>query len=52
MVLWTIYVLPTEESEVKAIEIDSEQTFSAFRTKVSNTINVNCSTGYRISKVS
>ena len=41
MVLWTIYVLPTEESEVKAIEIDSEQTFSAFRTKVSNTINVN-----------
>ena len=41
MVLWTIYVLPTEESEVKAIEIDSEQKFSAFRTKVSNAINVN-----------
>ena len=36
MVLWTIFVIPIEEDEIKEVEIDSEQTFGEFRRKVSD----------------
>ena len=36
MVLWTIFVSPIEEDDVKEVEIHSEQTFGEFRRKVSN----------------
>ena len=41
MVLWTIYILPTEESDVKEIEIDNQQTSGEFRKKVADSININ-----------
>ena len=36
MVLWTIFVLPIEENDVKEVEIDSEKTFGEFRRKVAD----------------
>ena len=42
MVLWTIFVMPIEEDEIKEVEIDSEQTFGEFRSIVSNMLpNIN-----------
>ena len=41
MVLWTIFVLPTEEQDIKEVVIDSEKTFGEFRRIVSSMINVN-----------
>jgi hypothetical protein len=41
MVLWTIYVLPTEEADVKEITIDSEKTFGEFRRMVSTQVGIN-----------
>lgn len=39
MVLWTIFVSPIEEDDVKEVEIDSEQTFGEFRRIVSNILS-------------
>jgi len=41
MVLWTIYVLPTEEANVKEISIDNEKTFGEFRRIVSSQLGIN-----------
>ena len=41
MVLWTIYVQPTEENDIKEIEIDNEKTFGEFRRIVSSQVNIN-----------
>ena len=41
MVLWTIYVLPTEETDIKEITIDSEKTFGEFRRTVSSQTGIN-----------
>ena len=40
MVLWTIYVLQTEEADVKEITIDSEKTFGEFRRMVSAQVGI------------
>ena len=41
MVLWTIYVLPTEEADIKEIKIDNEKTFGEFRRMVSSQVGIN-----------
>ena len=41
MILWTIYVLPTEEADIKEITINSEKTFGEFRRIVSSQIGIN-----------
>lgn len=41
MVLWTIFVVPPEESEIKEIQIDSNQTFGVFRSKAAIALNIN-----------
>jgi hypothetical protein len=41
MVLWTIYVLPTEEADIKEITIYSEKTFGEFRRTVSSQTGIN-----------
>ena len=40
MVLWTIFILTTD-NEIKEIQIDSNQTFGLFRSKVANAVNIN-----------
>jgi hypothetical protein len=41
MVLWTIFILPTDDSEIKEIQIDSNQTFGEFRSKAASAVNIN-----------
>ena len=41
MTLWTIYVLPTEETDIKEITIYSEKTFGEFRRTVSSQTGIN-----------
>jgi hypothetical protein len=41
MAPWTIYVLPTEEADIKEITIYSEKTFGELRRIVSSQIGIN-----------